>query len=120
MQPRQSERMRGGEPAQQSSALDFDGDLWSRLFCRILAGADSFEIGQELKPDREECTDRRAESAAPPKIRSRLFRGPQAQELPIVVADIDETVLALGDQANAAHLTVHEPLFDHNPAISDH
>ena len=120
MQSRQSQRMRRGKQAQQSSALDIDGDLWRRLFCRILAWPDSFEIGQELKPDRAECTDRSAESAAPPKIRSRLFCGPQTQELSVVIADIDEAVLALGDQANAAHLTVHEPLFDYNAAITNH
>jgi hypothetical protein len=40
--------------------------------------------------------------------------------LAIIVANIDETVTALGDKADAADLAIHEALFDNDAPILNH
>lgn len=50
LQGGRSQRMCGGQPYQQSAALDFGGDLRSRCFRRVWPGADAPPVGWELIP----------------------------------------------------------------------
>jgi hypothetical protein len=59
------------------------------------------------------------EVAASRGVNSPILR-PQAQQLTAVVADVNETVRPLCDQADASGLSIHQPFFQHYMAIFDH